>query len=175
MMRDYTVQALAMGFTAAAEVPACRVVPEERIRALCNPEQCKAYGTNWVCPPGCGELNALREKLKAYSRALVLQCRTEGVDTADMAKMEELSAQNAARVLRLRELIGEDNPNVLSLSTGGCRECEKCAWPEPCRIPEKNRGSLSGYGIDVGALCAAAGMDFAFVPDVLTLVACVLY
>ena len=175
MTSNYVGQALAMGFTAAAEIPADLVIPENRIRDLCNPEQCRAYGTNWVCPPGCGELSALRESLKQYSQALVLQCRTEGVDTADLKKMAELSACNAARVLQLREQIGESYPNVLSLSTGGCTECEACAWPEPCRKPEKKRGSLSGYGIDVGALCSAAGMEFAFVPDVLTLVACLLY
>ena len=46
------------------------------------------------------------------------------------------------------ERIQEVYPDALCLGAGGCRICRKCAYPDPCRFPEKACPSMEGYGIN---------------------------
>ena len=167
--------ALELGFTTVAEISAADVVPSEKIRALCSPEKCVSYGTNWVCPPGCGSLEDCRMRVSEYEKGLLLQMKFADVDTSSMETVEALSKEFTGKVIALRDFVLQKYPNAMALATGGCRECEKCTYPhEPCRKPNIRRGSLSAFGIDVGKLCKAHGVDFEFTEGTLYFTACML-
>ena len=147
-MKRFINIALDMGFTSAALISAADVISEDRIRKLCDPEKCPSYGTNWVCPPGCGTLEKCRSTVETYDEGLLIQMKFENVDTSSLTLAERLSKEFSERVVLLRERIAEEYPMTLALASGGCRECEKCTYPEePCRKPNVHRGSLSAFGI----------------------------
>jgi len=172
---EYAVYARELGFTAAAPISAAQCQCSPQLRALCTPDQCTAYGTSWVCPPGCGEFSECAARLAAYTRGLVIQTKYEHVDTGDFPLTKKLALEHNARLMSLRDRIAKRYPNVLPLSTGSCEQCEVCTYPlAPCRKPDRRRSALSAFGIDVAALCAAAGLPYAFQPGTLCYVACVL-
>ncbi len=164
-----------LGFTTAAPVKAADVLPSKEIRALCTPEKCPSYGTNWVCPPGCGSFEKCCETVNEYENGLLLQMKYEDVDTSDLKVCESLSKDFGERVIAFRDTLLDEYPTLMTLATGGCRECEKCTYPEePCRKPSARRGSLSAFGIDVGKFCEKYGVDFAFTEGTLYFTACML-
>lgn len=164
-----------LGFTTVAEIRAADVVPSEEIRALCTPEKCSSYGTNHVCPPGCGSLGKCREVLSEYEKGLLLQIKYENVDTSSVEVCERLSKEFGERVILLRDTLLGEYPKTLALATGGCRECEKCTYPDkPCHKPNVRRGSLSAFGIDVGEFCRKYGVEFAFTEGTLYFTACMM-
>ena len=172
---EYAAYARELGFTTGVPISAgwCQCSPQ--LRALCAPGKCTAYGTNWVCPPGCGEFSECAARLAAYTRGVVVQTIYEQVDTSNFPLTKRLALEHNNRLKRLRDRIGERYPKVLPLSTGSCEQCEICTYPvAPCRKPDQRRGALSAYGIDVAALCAAAGLSYSFRPGTLCYVACVL-
>lgn len=164
-----------LGFTTVTEISSADVVPSERIRALCTPEKCSAYGTNWVCPPGGGSLETCRSLIAEYEKGILLQMKFTDVDTSSMETVEALSKEFTGKVIGLRDFVLQKYPNAMALATGGCRECEKCTYPDnPCRKPNIRRGSLSAFGIDVGELCEKCGVEFAFTEGTLYFTACML-
>ena len=172
---EYAAYARKLGFTAAAPVRAEQIQCSPGLRALCTPEKCSAYGTSWVCPPGCGEFSECAARLVQYTCGLVVQTRYEPVDTGDFSLTKKLAAEHNRRLMLLRDRIGERYRDALPLSTGSCEQCESCTYPTaPCRKPGRRRGALSACGVDVAALCAAAGLSYAFQSGVLCCVACVL-
>lgn len=174
-MKQLIGTAIEMGFTTAMAIAASIVTPEERIRNLCTPEKCSAYGTNWVCPPGGGSLESCREIISEYNNGILLQMKFTDVDTSSMETVEALSKEFTGKVIALRDFVLQKYPNAMALATGGCRECEKCTYPDnPCRKPNIRRGSLSAFGIDVGKLCEKCGVEFAFTEETLYFTACML-
>lgn len=174
-LNEYIHTALELGFTAAAPFDTSRLICRPDIRMLYAPDKCTSYGTNWICPPGSGELPDRAAWLAKYSRGLLVQSKTEKIDTNDFQLLKKLAATHNQRLLRLNEIISEKYPDAFLLSTGGCELCEKCTYPDkPCRKPVLLRGSLSAHGIDVSDLCACAGMEFSFTPGILCYVACIL-
>ena len=174
-MNDIFRKAQELGFTTCVEINAKDVSPSKEIRALCSPDKCASFGTSHVCPPGCGSLDKCREILGEYENGLLLQIKFENVDTSSMDTCERLSAEFGQRVASLRDTLLDEFPNALSLATGGCRECEKCTYPDkPCRKPNVRRGSLSAFGIDVGELCGKYDVEFAFTEGTLYFTACMM-
>ena len=49
--------------------------------------------------------------------------------------------------------VREAYPDALCLGADGCRICKACAFPEPCRFPEKALSSMEGYGLFVTQVC----------------------
>ena len=46
------------------------------------------------------------------------------------------------------------------LGAGGCNVCKKCAFPEPCRFPEKAKTSVEACGINVVSLAKTAKINY---------------
>lgn len=168
-------QAIKLGFTQTAEIPVDALVCKPEIRALCTPEKCSNYGTNWICPPGSGELPELEARIREYDRALLVQRVYEHVDTTDLEACQGYSTSFSDLLAELVEDVRAVCPGALVLTTGGCHRCEKCTYPDaPCCKPEEKQGSLSAYGIDVGELCEHADLPFSFADDTLYFVGVVL-
>ena len=167
--------ALACGFTAAAALDARTLKPMPMVREACAAGRCGAYGKNWTCPPYCGALEECGEKMRSYTRGLLLQTvgrLDKTVDTRGYARVER---EHLAAFHRFAEEIRNVYPNALCLGSGGCRICESCAWPEPCRFPERACASMEAYGLFVTQVCRDNEMDYHHGPKTVTYTACVLF
>jgi len=141
IMNKIIKAALEFGFTVAVEIAAEDICPSENIRALCAPDKCSSYGTNWVCPPGCGSFEKCRDIVDEYDKGVLLQIKYEDVDTSDLKVCESLSKDFGERIIQLRDTLLGEFPMLMTLATGGCRECEQCTYPNAeCRKPHIRRG-----------------------------------
>jgi predicted metal-binding protein len=57
----------------------------------------------------------------------------------------------------MHETFGGANP---VFGAGGCNICEQCAYPEPCRFPDKTYSSIEASGINVTELSRAAEIQY---------------
>ena len=64
---------------------------------------------------------------------------------------------------------------VLMLGAGGCRICPKCAYPEPCRFPEKTISSMEAYGLFVTQVCRDNDLKYYYGTRTITYTGCVLF
>ena len=174
-MEIWISRALELGFTYAAALDVSTLTPRQDVRDMCAADRCGAYGINWTCPPHCGSLEACGEKIRGYRRGILLQTvgTTEKlIDTKAYRRTEE---QHLRAFHRFCELLREEYPHPLCLGTGGCRICETCAYPDPCRFPEKACSSLEGYGLFVTQLCRDNGLSYHYGERTVTYTACVLF
>lgn len=172
----YISAAKELGFTNAMTISSGLIACDDDIRALCTPDKCGNYGSGWICPPGCGSMESCRDVVAGYKNAILIQSLSENVDFTNAGEMLRITKEHNALAAKLFEKIRAEQGSAYLLTTGGCDLCEKCTFPdEPCRIPDKNRGSLSAFGINVTKLCEKAGMEFSFTPGVMRMMACILY
>ena len=54
----------ALGVSHAAVIPVSNIPFDRRLRESCEANRCGAYGTNWACPPLCGEIDELITQAK---------------------------------------------------------------------------------------------------------------
>ena len=66
-------------------------------------------------------------------------------------------------------------PDMLCLGSGGCRICRECAYPEPCRFPDKACSSMEGYGLFVTQVCRDNHCAYSHWEKTITYTACVLF
>ena len=162
-MEQLAAMAAEAGFTHSAPLDVATLELKEEVRAMCNANACRVYGKNWSCPPACGELPELRQRVSGYSRGILVQTVGEVEDSMDFEGMMEAGARHNQVVNRVRDAMkAEPLRKVLHLGAGGCRMCEVCAKKtgEPCRHPDLAMSSLETYGINVSELAKAAGMKY---------------
>ena len=145
------------------------------LRAYCNPAQCPKHGQNWVCPPGCGTLEECRDKAKDFHEGILLQSITRLDPPVEPAVYTELNREHNLRFRKFIESIKPGFERILPLTSGGCIFCEQCSYPEPCIKPDVKMESLSAFGIDVGGLCAMAGLPYSFSDDIVYMTALLLF
>lgn len=173
-MHSYEDLALSAGFSRAVYLENLTLVCQPELRAFCNPRQCPRYGKNWVCPPGCGTLDACREKLQRFRQGLLVQSVTDLTPPTAPETYEALTRSHGRRLKGLLDDLRPEAAAVLALSYGGCSLCERCTYPEPCIHPDERMDSLSAFGIDVEALCKTGGLPYSFRPDKLYLTALIM-
>lgn len=142
---------------------------------MCADGRCRCYGKNWACPPACGSLDVIRNKLASYDSGVLVQTCAEldgdfdlhGVDAA----MKRHKAQFAVLARQFRLL----RPDCLPLTAGSCTLCHRCTFPErPCRFPEKRLSSMEAYGLLVSEVCEDAGLPYYNGPGTITFSSCIL-
>jgi len=153
--------ALSLGATAAQPVDPQEITFHQELRGMCAMNRCGKYGTNWGCPPGCGEMDALANAVRSFSRGVVYQLVGRLEDSFDFEGMMASEKIFYQMTRGLREALAKENLPSLVLGAGTCRECEKCTYPqEPCRFPDKKHTSVEACGIYVTKLCEAAGLSY---------------
>lgn len=132
------------------------------IIALCRANACGNYGRNWTCPPNLGELAELQVKISSFDNYLVIQNIFPLEDSFDIEGMEFAMKTHDDRIRSLAKRFEKEFPNVkyLLLGCGGCKACEKCAYPDPCIQPSEALASVEGMGINVPELVAGVGFDY---------------
>ena len=155
----------------AAMIPAKDIPVDGFFRKFCEENLCGRYNANYSCPPGCGTVEEVRNRLLSADKALVLQSIYEiGSYENKEAVLRSKKHLNFA-VLELMEALCKEGMDCFSLGYGGCPLCNPCKQVagEPCAFPQKRISCLSAYCIDVGKLAAKCDMEFAWVPEKLFL------
>ncbi|WKY48068.1 DUF2284 domain-containing protein [Eubacteriaceae bacterium ES3] len=168
--------AMEKGFSKAIEMDVNSIDLKDEVRQMCQDNKCQIYGKNWACPPGCGSIPECREKVKAYSKGILLQTTGELEDSFDFEGMEEIKEEHEKSFTELVEVLAEQKLTMLPLGDGCCTICSECTYPDkPCRFPEKAISSVEAYGILVSELCQKNEVDYYYGPNTLTYVGCVLF
>lgn len=171
----WSVRAKELGFDTAAPLDIATLQVRQDIRDMCAADKCRAYGKNWTCPPECGTLEECAEQMKRYTYGILLQTVGTMQKTIDTKAIYETEKKHIKNFYRFAEMIKEAYPDALCLGAGGCRICGTCAYPEPCRFPEKACSSMEGYGLFVTQVCRDNQVKYYYGSKTVTYTACVLW
>lgn len=174
-MKERIELALSQGFTCAAPLNPAALSLREEVRDMCAADKCRAYNRNWTCPPHCGTLEECGARLAGMDCGLLVQTVGQLEDSFDFEAMAETEKAHLAHFHALADLLREKYPGVLCLGSGGCRLCKSCAYPEPCRFPERACPSMEGYGLLVSEACESAGVPYYHGKNTLAYTACYLF
>ena len=151
------------GFCAAA-ISAKDIPVNGTFRKFCEDNLCGKYNANYSCPPDCGTVEEVRQRLLSAERALVLQTIWEiGSYENKEAILHAKKTHNAA-ILRFTEKLRGCGVQGFCLGYGGCPLCNPCkrVTNEPCAHPDKKISCMSAYCIDVAKLAEICGLQFAW-------------
>ena len=164
------------GFAAAfidpRDIP---VVPE--FRMFCEENRCGKFDANYSCPPDCGTVEQLRERILAERRAIILTSHWEvdGYDDKEAVQFAR-KAHNTA-ILRIMEAMKKGGWSGFAAGYGGCALCNPCkrTLNQPCAFPEKRISCMSAYCINVAELAQRCGLEFSWDPGKLYLFGMIAY
>lgn len=166
--------AKAIGFDVAVWIDPQKLVAREDVRSLCAENKCGAYHKNWTCPPAVGSITQCQQKMKQYHHGILVQSIGHANQHAETQCYRRTELRHTQQFYTLVEAIRRVHPNALCLGTGGCRVCQICAYPEPCRFPDHTISSMEGYGLFVAHVCRDAGVPYQYGETTVTLTACIL-
>lgn len=167
---DVLNMAHAEGFSASL-ISVEHVPVDAKFRVYCEENLCGNYGANYACPPDCGSVEEVRDRLMEQDCALVVQTVWNiGSYENKHAVLESKRTHNAA-ILRLTQKLRQSGLTGFCLGYGGCPLCDPCKRKEnlPCIHPDQRIGCMSSYCIDVGKLAAECGLSFDWKQDTLYL------
>jgi predicted metal-binding protein len=178
-MLDYeklTAQAKACGFTEAEPLDVSTLEFMQEVRDMCASDRCHAYGKNWACPPACGSLEEMRDKVKVYAKGLLVQTVGQLEDNMDWEAMQQAAADHAESFVRLHDDLLKDHPGLLAMGAGTCTRCKTCTYAEgkPCRFPDKLTYSMEACGLFVSKVCTDNSMKYNYGPNTVAYTACFL-
>lgn len=158
-----------------ADPPGVDTASMTRCLERCEDNVCGRYGTNWGCPPGNGGADACMSTLSGYRGAALIYRRSE-MDPTDEDAVDKMGSEHQDACRRFAGILRRRGYAVLPLADGGCRYCGKCSFPsDPCRFPDQQVPSISGFGIEMSGYLESQGLGFAFEEDAVTLYGLILY
>ena len=165
----------ACGFThiQKLDVSTIQLMPE--VRAMCEKNSCGVYGKNWCCPPAVGELEKCREKIAGYKEGILVQTVGELEDPLDGEGMMETQEAHLKNFDKMREMLLEEYPGMLSCGAGTCTRCRECTYPDaPCRFPSHTFASMEAYGMLVTQVCQANDLPYYYGSGTIAYTSCFL-
>lgn len=170
--REHTLQKLLIaacraGATAAVILAAGDIVVEPELADRCLQPRCENYGLSMSCPPHVAGPQAFCRLLLDYSHALFFRI--------DVAAAMLYSSDNRQLFQTLHAVTAEIEHLAVELGFVAARgyagdsckrlfcpdekECRALTDAATCRHPQTARPSMSGFGINVGALLRKAGWE----------------
>jgi len=140
-----------------AVIPTSAIPYAEELRKACEANVCGMYNKCWTCPPASGSVKELREKIDRYAWAFVFTTKYDLEDSFDYEGMTAAKDIHNNLTRELHDTFGGTNPFY---GAGACSICETCAYPEPCRFPEKIFPPVEAAGINVTGLSRAANVKY---------------
>ena len=174
-MTNWERKAKELGFDTAVALDPQTLEAREDVRAMCAADKCGAYNKNWTCPPACGTVEACQARMRGFERGILLQSIGHMTKTIDSRCYRDTERRHIRSLYAFAGEIRKVYPQALCLGAGGCRVCSQCAFPEPCRFPEKAMSSMEGYGLFVTQVCRDAGVPYHYGEKTITYTACVLF
>ena len=177
-MFDYEkISALAKesGFTNYGYLDVSTLEFLQDVRDMCNPSQCPRFNHSWACPPACGTLEEMRERVKSYTHGILVQTVGELEDSYDWEGIQATAKSQSASFQKLWDKLEEEYPNLFAMGTGGCSKCEKCTYPDdPCRFPKRMAPSMEACGLYVSKVCTDNNLAYNYGPNKIAYSACFL-
>lgn len=164
-----------IGFTHVTEFDPQILEAKQAVRDMCAEDKCRAYGKNWSCPPYCGTVEECQTEMSSYSKGILLQTTGKLKSVIDVLGYKNVGEDHNKLVYQLYDNLSGSDADFLLLGAGGCRRCKKCAYPEPCRMPERSISSMEGYGLLVSQVCKDVGAQYNYGEKTITYSACILY
>ena len=131
------------------------------VRAICEGNMCRNYGTSWACPPAVGTIAECMERVNTYDTMLLFSCKYGLEDSFDFEGMTAGLLDFKQRVDTFQRKVECILSDCLLLSNEGCGRCSECTYPDaPCRFPHLLHHSLEGYGFVVNELAIDAGIHY---------------
>lgn len=168
-------EALASGFTVAAElkIDSLRFLPE--VRDMCKADLCHSYNKNWSCPPACGTIEEYEARASKYSSGIIIQSVGDLEDSFDFEGMEALSHRHKDCFEKLLEALRSQKADFLPFGAGACTICTQCSYPDkPCRYPDKAVISMEASGLWVSDLCVKNGVAYNYGTGKMAYTSCIL-
>lgn len=158
------------GFLAAVIEPE-KIPVDGKFRVFCEENRCGKYHANYSCPPDCGTVEELHQKLLGEERALILEKQWPIQGYEDKAGIEQAKREHNAMVLRLLDKIRQAGMEGFCSGYNGCPLCTPCRQVEgkPCAFPEKRISCMSAYCVDVAELARRCELPFAWDSNMLHL------
>ena len=138
------------------------------VREACERNVCGRYGKSWMCPPGVGPMEEWERKIKSFPRAAVFTCKYELEDSFDFEGMQEGQRQAKQVFTSVADELYRSGERCLILGSGGCDLCESCAYPAPCRFPDRASPSVEACGVNVMQLAKQIGVRYNNGPNTVT-------
>ncbi len=156
---DLPELAMEMGFANAALIKTDEITFVPSFRPLCEENLCGKYGVNYACPPDCGSVAQMQERVRKWNYAVVLQTLWDVDDPMDANQTKPAKGQHNKLT---RQFIDRTGLPGLMIGASGCNLCETCAIVEqkPCRFPDRMFSCMSAYCIFVKDLTDRCGMDY---------------
>ncbi len=180
MYEDLTALAQKAGFAHIGFAPIRHIETHPELRKYCEENRCGNYGANWACPPACGSVIELSDRLNSYTTMMLLQSVIVIDYTNDpellISRMREHELDHRAQFCSFANLVKERYHNALFLSAGPCRRCEECSYPDvPCRFPDDLYPPMEAAGLLISDICKEADISspFSFGPQTLAPVSCI--
>lgn len=153
---------------------ALEFLPE--VREMCRADRCRAFGKSWRCPPACGSLEDIAEKVKHFNAGIIVQMVGDLEDEFDFEGMQNASIAHKESLLKLVEVLRDMGEEFLPMSAGTCTICEKCTYPDqPCRFPDKSFSSMEAYGLWVSKVCEKSDVKYNYGSDKIAYTGCILF
>ena len=140
-----------------AVVPTVDINFSPDLLKACEKNVCGKYNSCWTCPPAVGSLETQKGKILAFSSAFVFTTKFKLEDSFDYEGMLAAKDYHDRLTAEVHEKFGKTNP---VFGAGGCKICGCCAYPEPCRNPEKIYPSIESAGINVTELSRSGGLHY---------------
>lgn len=165
------------GFNAVAVIPTADIVVKPEFRRFCEENRCGKYGANYSCPPDCGTVGEVYNKLLSKSSAMVLQMVYDIKGYDDKENIQKARSSFNYAVLNVMDKIREKGYNGFPLGYNGCPLCSPCkrTLNQPCAFPEDKISCISAYCIDVAELANSCEFEFLWSQDKLYLFGMVLF
>lgn len=177
-VNDIAPLARKLGIHTCLEFSPELLVPEQKIRDLCQENKCGNYGGNYMCPPHSGSLEEIKARLGKFGRGILLQYSQPLDVRSDQAGLRQSKLYFHHGILRLEEFLRSAGlEDVWGIIGGSCELCEICRakLKTPCPYPQQARTSLSSIAVDVMALLDRFGLDNRFHPDKITWTGCLVF
>ena len=167
--------AASVGFEQSAPLAADALIFREEVRAMCHVDRCRSYGKTWTCPPACGTLEEMREKVSAYQEGILVETIGKMEDEFDFESISQASALHKKRFETLIDALHERGWQLLPMGAGRCTICKECTYPDaPCRFPNRAIPSMEAAGLLVSDVCAKSGIPYYNGKNTTTFISCVL-
>ena len=164
-----------VGFETVAPLDVSTLVVRQEAREMCAANKCSVYGKSWSCPPACGTLEECEAKMKEFTQGILVQSIGELEDSWDIEGLQELEQKHKERFQKIAHAMAAEKGKMLPLTAGCCTLCKKCAYPEPCRFPEKLISSMEAFGLVVNQVCTENGVAYYYGSDKMAYTGCVLF
>lgn len=155
--------AKAEGFTAIMTTPD-QIPVDAKFRVFCEENRCGKYNANYSCPPDCGTVEELHQRILDEDKVMVLQTLWDIAGYEDAETIIHAKKSHNTAALRLMEKIRNAGYAGFCSGYNRCPLCNPCKRTEnlPCAHPDLKISCMSAYCIDVAELAKRCDLAFAW-------------